>query len=837
MKNMCSINIQNMRKVLVCCLAGLFALALSAQDAQEAPKPPVIPQVNRTAITRLTNQLKSFPEEKVYLQLDRPYYSAGERLWFRAFMVHSAIHTPLNLSRYIYVELLNAHNDVIIRKKIRPTDENVFFGQMDLAPELAEGWYSIRAYTNFMRNIDEAFFFRRKVYIGNSLKGLSGVAVNERTTSNMGNSALKSNDHDKAAFDVQFFPEGGHLIAGNMQIVGFKAIGANGLGTDVTGRILDNTNNEVTAFKSTHLGMGKIMLMPEAGKTYTAICEDNMGQKQTIRLPEVSSQNYALCVQQTNTIMNITVLTPEQSVRTDTLYLIGSLRGLPIFQTTLLPESPGYTFSKNGMSSGVTEMILMNGKGEVVSERMVFVTGNDDAKLSVALDKTNYQKRDAAHAAMILKDSNGNPIEGSFSVSITDDNDARIDSSETTIKSYMLLQSDIKGNIENPNGYFRPENKNASVELDMLMLTQGWTRYDSKAVIAGHYAKCDAYEVERGPIISGKVQNFPARRGISGDNVSMYFLNKKNHFDGATTDNAGRFEFLCPEFPDSTKIRIDAAKKTGQFVELVINPDTFPTCKVPCIFPDNLKQNTQMKAFLKKSSQRYLIQNGMMSVNLDKVEVIAKKTDKYKKIREERGSMYSDPSYTVGEEALSSATSLLDVLMMTPGVTLNSTADGVLIRNAVPLVMVDNMEYTMDEMRYLNVSEVKMIDILKDPSQTAIFGGKGANGVICIYLKRGNEITNEPVVLGRNQTEITPLGYSMPAEFYVPKYQVEANRQSTLPDLRSTIYWKPDLKTNAQGEADLFFFTADGTGTYTITAEGLTPKGEIIRYQGKMNRK
>ena len=77
----------------------------------------------------------------------------------------------------------------------------------------------------------------------------------------------------------------------------------------------------------------------------------------------------------------------------------------------------------------------------------------------------------------------------------------------------------------------------------------------------------------------------------------------------------------------------------------------------------------------------------------------------------------------------------------------------------------------------------------------------------------------------------------MPAEFYVPKYQVEANRQSTLPDLRSTIYWKPDLKTNAQGEADLFFFTADGTGTYTITAEGLTPKGEIIRYQGKMNRK
>ena len=823
-----------MKKILVCCLAGLFSLAMSAQDTQDAPKPPSIPQVNRTAITRLTNQLKSFPEEKVYLQLDRPYYSAGERLWFRAYMVHSAIHTPLNLSRYIYVELLNAHNDVIVRKKIRPTDEGMFFGQMDLTPELSEGWYSVRAYTSFMRNIDEGFFFRRKIFIGNGLKGLSGVAVNERTTSNMGNSAL--NSKEKAAFDVQFFPEGGHLIVGNMQIVGFKAIGANGLGTDVTGRILDNTNNEVTAFKSFHLGMGKIMLMPEAGKTYTAVCEDNMGQKLTVRLPDVSSNNYALCVQQTSTIMNITVFTPEQSVRTDTLYLLGSLRGLPIFQTTILPDSPGFTFSKKGMNSGVTQILLMNGKGELLSERMIFVLANDDAKVNLTLDKTNYQKRDAVHAALILKDSKGNPIEGDFSVSVTDDNDARIDSSETTIKSYLLLQSDLKGYIENPNGYFRPENKNAHGELDMLMLTQAWKRYDSKAVLAGNYAKCDVYEVERGPIISGRVQNFPARRGISGDNVSM-FIQKKMHFDNAITDNTGRFQFLCPEFPDSTGIRIDAAKKPGQFIELVIKPDSFPACGVSCIFPDNLKQNTQMKSFLKKSRDRYFYQNGMMSVNLDKVEVVGKRTDKNKKLREERGSMYSDPSYTIGEDALSTATTLLDVLMMAPGVTLNATADGVLIRNAVPLILVDNMEYSMEELRYLNVSEVKMIDILKDLGQTAIYGGKGANGIICVYLKRGDERNDEPVVLGRNQVEIMPLGHSMPAEFYVPKYQVESNKQDPLPDLRSTIYWRPNLKTNALGEADLFFFTADGSGTYTITAEGLTPTGEIIRYQGKMNRK
>jgi len=826
-----------MKKVLICCIAGLLSFNLFAQDAQETPQPPAIPQVNRTAITRLTNQLKSFPQEKVYLQLDRPYFSAGERLWFRAYMVHSAIHTPLNLSRYIYVELLNAHNDVLVRKKIRPTDEALFLGQIDLSPELAEGWYSIRAYTNFMRNMDEAFFFRRKVYIGNSLKGLSGVEINERTSSNMGNSALKSKEKENAALDVQFFPEGGHLIEGNMQVVGFKSIGPNGLGANINGRIIDNENKEVTAFKSNPLGMGKIMLMPEAGKTYTAICEDNKGQKLTVKLPNPSSSHYALSVQQSTTIMNITVLTPAQSTRTDTLYVLGCLRGLPIFQTTMLPESAGYTFSKSGMNSGVYEILLMNSKTEVLSSRLVYVLGGDDAKLTLSLDKTNYQKRDAVHASLFLKDSKGNPVEGNFSVSVTDDNDAKIDSFETTIKSYMLLQSDIKGFIENPNSYFRPENKNASSELDILMLTQGWKRYDSKAVIAGNPAKCDAYEVERGPIISGKVQNFPARRAVSGINVSMFFLNKRSHFDGAVTNHTGRFEFLCPEFPDSTGIRIEAVKKPGQFLELVVNTDTFPTSEITSVFPDNFKQNAQMKSFLKKSRDRYYIENGMMSVTLDKVVVVAKKSDKNKKLREERGSMYMDPSYTIDEDALSMATTILDVLSMAPGVTLNSTADGVMIRNAVPLIMVDNMEYNMEELRYINTTDVKMIDILKDPGQTAIFGNRGANGVICIYLKRGDERQSEPVVLGRNQAEVMPLGHSLPAEFYVPKYQVESNKQNPLPDFRSTIYWKPNLRTNASGEADLFFFTADGTGTYTITAEGLTPTGEIIRYQGKMNRK
>jgi len=822
-----------MKKYILFGLVLIFTISLFAQEA--AAPAVAISKTNGIAITRLTNQLKYFPQEKVYLHLDKPYYSAGERIWFRAYMVHATIHTPLAISRYIYVELVNAHNEIVLRKKIRPTEDVLFFGQIELSPDMAEGWYSIRAYTKFMQNIDEAYFYRQRIYIGNSLKGLNGVTVDEKTGSY--NSDFKSTAEKKADFDVQFFPEGGHLIAGNLQMVGFKAIAKNGLGTDISGRIVDEQSKDVCSFKSSHLGMGLVAITPQSGKTYSAICEDSHGQSLTIKLPEASIQNYTLSVKQNSATIGVSILTPDAAPRTDTLYLIANLRGLPILQSTILPESPGILLSRKGLSSGITQLLLLNGRGEILSERLIYVSTNDKASLNLTLDKPNYAKRDAAHATLLLKNSQGAPVEGNFSISVTDDNDVKIDPNATTIESYLLLQSDLRGYIENPDWYFNAENKNTSFSLDLLMLTQGWRRYDVASVLAGKQDAGRGFAPEQGPVIMGKVQNFPARRGLPKNNVSL-FVHKKMSFDMATTDNYGRFTFHSAEYPDSTKIMVQAEKKPGAIIELVIYPDTFPKVGISCVFPDDIKQDLAMKNFLKKSRDRYYYQNGMMSVTLKDVVVTAKKVDKNKKIRDERGGgMYTFPSHTFNEEEISRATSIASLLMQAPGVTISGDGSSITMRNATPLIMVDNMEYTMQDLSSINVSDVQLIDILKDPSETIMFGSKGQGGVICIYLKRGEDRAEEPQELGRNQAEIYPLGYSLPAEFYVPRYQVEENRQDPIPDLRSTIFWKPVIKSNANGEADVFFNTADSQGTYTITAEGVTPQGEIIRYQGKLNRK
>lgn len=806
--------------------------------AQVTSTNSAIPETAKTAMGRLTEQIRSFPQEKIYLHLDKPYYSAGERVWLRAHMVHATLNIPLNISRYIYVELIDAKNTVVLRKKIHRVEKDEYFGQFDLSPDTEAGWYTIRAYTNFMRNIPAEFYFNKQVYITNNLADDAKKTAPKTGTIKPSPAKTSKPATTKNTFDVQFFPEGGHLIADSYQVLGFKAIGTNGLGVDIQGVVVDQTGKEVVKFKSSNFGMGKFLFNHQTGKTYKAICTASNGHKTTVVLPTASKNDLSLSIQQSASRINIQVVSPEQKTRKGTYYLIGCMRGLPVFQSTLTPESQGYVYPKQGLNSGIMQIYLIDNTYSILSERNIFIMGKDNAGLSIMTDKTSYTKRSSVHAQLQLKDAQGNPVLGNFSLSVTNDNDIRLDSTESTIKSYLLLQSDIKGFIEKPGSYFNTSNKNAEQQLDALMLTQGWARYDASSVLKGHLASCDSFEIEQGPVVSGNVRTFPNRRPLANHNVSLLLYGRKIFFDGIRTDKNGNFSFLCPNYPEDTKIRLEASRSETQSIELFVRPDTFP--KVPdlsAMLPALAPKDKQMQSFLAKSKEHWSYENGSYSIDLEDIEITAQKADPSEKVRKDRGAIYSDPSYSMDETSLKEYTTIMDALCMAPGISPDPSGSGILLRNAKPLIIVDQMEYSMEELANIRIDDVQMFDILRDFTQTNLYGSKGNNGVVVIYLKRGSDTKREENDLALNQSILKPLGYTQPAEFYRPKYEVESIRLDSKPDLRTTIYWQPVVKTNEKGEADVFFFTSDGQGTYTITAEGVTPKGELIRAQSKITCK
>ena len=815
------------------CLCSLWLLVAAPVLGQEPF--PAGSDLETRIVNRFFGQLQNYPEEKLYLHTDKPYYSAGDTLWFKAYLQHAATHQALHLSRYVYVELINESNQVSTRVRVRPEDD-LYYCQIPLPADIAPGQYSLRAYTNYMRNLPEEYFFRKEIYIGN--------VINSRTSDSQGEildaPARQSGSHsqtsgfrDDADFDVQFLPEGGHLICGARQTVAFKAIDREGWGTDIHGTVTDQDNNEVTSFSSTHLGMGSFCLYTEPGKQYTAHCETLMGEQLDIPLPLPTDSTCALSLVQRNGVLRISVLTPNSSVLTQNLHLILHLRGIPLFKKTIVPEEPYAAISLQALPAGIVQVLLIDDEGRLLSERLTFVRQKDASRADITLDKPYYGKRERVTAHLSVADAQGQPLSGNYSVSVTDDRSVRQDTSATTIESYFLLTSDLKGYIEQPGNYFRPGNRRADEQLDLLMLTQGWRRYDIPKLLHDEPDPLDRHELEAGSFLCGKLQTYPIRRAIPNNNISV-FNAKYGYVNAVLTDNRGRFCVEGFEFADSSAFFLQADKKQqGVIMELVIDPQEYPGVSIPNRIPREEVPAATMERFLHNSRDRYFYENGSMVINLAEVSVTAQKTDE---LRRDRGALYTYASFTFDGEEIEQmgGVSLLDILLQAPGVTLNSSGDGVLIRNATPLVVIDNVTASMSELSTIQPFDVEMIDILKDPAQTAMYQG-GGNGVICIYLKRGQK--NQEVELGSHQKVVPYWGYTSARTFYQPMYSVDKFRNSTTPDLRTTLFWQPDVRTADDGTADIRFYTADEKGTYTLILEGISDRGDVVRCVKTIERK
>lgn len=105
-------------------------------------------------------------QEKIYLHTNKDYYTAGEKVWFRAYRADATSHLPQLYSKYIYVELYNRQNKFIDRVKIHETDSG-FCGYIPLWKKLPLGEYCIRVYSSWMTNFDEFFYFKKKIFIIN----------------------------------------------------------------------------------------------------------------------------------------------------------------------------------------------------------------------------------------------------------------------------------------------------------------------------------------------------------------------------------------------------------------------------------------------------------------------------------------------------------------------------------------------------------------------------------------------------------------------------------------------------------------------------------------------
>jgi len=202
--------------------------------------------------------------EKVYLQTDRELYAPGDDIWLKSYLVSGINNILIPGYKNIYIQLISDSGKVAMSKMLL-SKEGTATGDFQLPLEMADGTYTLRAFTRYLENFGPDSYFHKKVVIAGSKNSLELEAEN--------------NEEKNQKIDVAFLPEGGKLVLNARNLVAFKVIGEDGRGVAVSGKIIDETGAQIELFSTTYKGMGRFLLMPQQGKSYTAVLNEYPGFK------------------------------------------------------------------------------------------------------------------------------------------------------------------------------------------------------------------------------------------------------------------------------------------------------------------------------------------------------------------------------------------------------------------------------------------------------------------------------------------------------------------------------------------------------------------------------
>ena len=740
--------------------------------------------------------------EKIYVHVDQDVYLTGETIWLKMYLINATTHKPTDISKVVYVEVVDQFKHVVLQAKI-PMRDGFGSGSLFIPASIDAGYYSVRAYTNWMKNSGPDFFFHKQVTIVNTFRKLQ----------------LEKNQ-PAVRPGLQFFPEGGNLVNGIRSKIAFKITNLRSLISAASCVVVSDQGDTLSTNRPDAMGIGSFYFTPQEGKEYKAVLRDSLGQQYTFRLPQGTATGFVLSViDSTAEQIAVKITSAGQENLYQPVFLVAHARNMISHASVqnLKAGSSVALIPKKGLHEGITHITLFDNAMQPVCERLYFSPIARSLSIESQVSQREFGMRRKVSLDILAKDGKSNPVSANLSLAVYLADSIQLKDNHNML-NYIWLGSDLADVPELPADFLKDITREKQAILDNIMLTNGWRRFKWSSIVKDPPPVMTFIPEYRGHVINGKVTN-PQGRAVRGVVTYLSAPGLNIQIYGSSSDALGDIKFEMKDFsgPRRIVVQTNYTKDSTSQIE-ILSPfsDKFATQKYPpFMLSKKLERQLTSRSVALQVQDIFYQDKGAISrgINVDTTAFYGKADATY----------YLDDytRFPVMEEVMRE---------YVPGVMVRKRKDGFHFFNIDvinkglfdedPFIMLDGIPiFDADKIMAFDPRKVKKLEVITRRYYTGVLSLPG----VVSYTTYAGDLGG--FELDPKSLVIDYEGLQLKREFYAPQYETTKQRESRLPDQRTLLYWAPAVVTGANGKQHLEFFTSDLTGNYHIVIEGITAHG------------
>ncbi|MCP2028552.1 hypothetical protein L1276_003722 [Flavobacterium sp. HSC-32F16] len=706
--------------------------------------------------------------DNVYIQTSKNIYETQEDLWFKAYVLDSQSFVPSLRSKILFVQLIDGQTDKVVWEEKYEIENGFVNGHIYIDDSLKPGSYSLAVYSS-------ASFYNGTKSFNSAAKINILKSINDKINSQ--NQATQK----ETGLSFTLFPEGGNIVSGIQNKIAFKALDSKGSAVDVSGKLYEN-NIAILDFKSAHAGMGSFLFKPKSNSKYHI----ELSNKINYPLPQIFPQGTILHLLSNDSNFAVfKVQNSDKTIKKNVFLRVQSRGTVYSVAIGILEDELTIKIPLKELPQGISEVTLFNENVEPIAERLIYVNQQKKLNIEGVIDKNEYQKREKATLKIKVTDENRNPVIAHLGVSVVDQ--LYINKTDSrNIMTHYYLSSELNGQIYDPGYYFNKNNANRESALDLLLLTQGWRRYVwNENNLKEHNA---LFKTILSDSISGNLglENPNKKSPEEISKIVMVF-----------TSNPSKGQDVFTANPNGSFAITSNHLKMGEGQNLFIKPMTAEKPKYIIKLKDN--SFDVINSSRKQLNSNFPLEK-IVKENFDDTSKIVMRLNHLQKLDE---VVVGDKNKKVFRNKYLGT---LDSLSR-----LNSRNSDFVCLEGGPSRPILNC--------FMNNHHEGKTRAPKNGEKVVVLLGKnreilgtdyphqnyyGTREII--YKSPDQDLTEEQLLQKFNLKMIK--GYYGKREFYEAVYD-KVTINDPFPDYRNTLFWKPDVVTNEQGEAVIDFYCSD----------------------------